>query len=308
LLQKNQDEGNFVFFVELLDGGLLDLFEVDMHILVAIENVGSLVQKIVQELSHQESCSLVLLSRHVHLGLEVNIVVLKKLVLSLSALQFLLDFFQLVLQEIDEIFVGLVLLGVSAHIALISSRMATTYSYNSRSSTIALSFLCFKLLDLLFKPLDDFLAEMGPLSQLFLDFLVDLDVSLERVDLALHFVVPEKQVFCLFALVLKFSCQLLVLQNRQGCCGLQLFVVKGKQVGLSFFDLTKHFFSQVFSYLDLLSFAVVDVGHPVFLFLLESCSKRNKFLFHLVLLLLELCNLLLLTLVLNNNAFFLVEF
>ena len=45
-----------------------------MHILVALKDVWSLVQDVIQELSHKESSSLVLLTRHVHLVLELNIV------------------------------------------------------------------------------------------------------------------------------------------------------------------------------------------------------------------------------------------
>lgn len=45
-----------------------------MHILVTLEDVWSLVENVVQELSHKESRSLVLFTGHVHLVLELNVV------------------------------------------------------------------------------------------------------------------------------------------------------------------------------------------------------------------------------------------
>ena len=50
----------------------------------------------------------------------------------------------------------------------------------------------------------------------------------------------------------------MVLKNCQSCCGLQLLIIQGKQVGLSLLDLVKHFFTKLFSGLDLLSFFFID--------------------------------------------------
>lgn len=72
-----------------------------MHILIAIQDIRSLVENVIEELCHQESSSLVLLSRHVHLVLQVNVVALQQLILTLGSLKFLLDFLQLVFQEVD---------------------------------------------------------------------------------------------------------------------------------------------------------------------------------------------------------------
>ena len=45
-----------------------------MHVLVTLKDVWSLVQDIVQELSHEESSPLILLAGHVHLVLQLNVV------------------------------------------------------------------------------------------------------------------------------------------------------------------------------------------------------------------------------------------
>lgn len=59
-----------------------------------------------------------------------------------------------------------------------------------------------QLLGLVFELLDDFLAEVRPLGQLFLHFLVDLDVTFGLLDLLGQLLVLLQKVFCLPALVL----------------------------------------------------------------------------------------------------------
>lgn len=54
-----------------------------MHVLLGLKNVRRLVQQIVEEFRHKERGPLVLLTRHVHLLLELKIVALQKLVLLL---------------------------------------------------------------------------------------------------------------------------------------------------------------------------------------------------------------------------------
>ena len=56
---------------------------------------------------------------------------------------------------------------------------------------------------------------MTPLGQLLLHLLVDLDLSLVRFDLLLHFVVLEDEDLSLLRLVLEFSSQLVVLEDGE---------------------------------------------------------------------------------------------
>ena len=68
-----------------------------MHVFVAVKDVWVLVEKVIEELCHQQGCSLILFSREVHLLLQLNIVTLQMLVLMLRLLKLLLDLLQLVL-------------------------------------------------------------------------------------------------------------------------------------------------------------------------------------------------------------------
>lgn len=61
--------------------------------------------------------------------------------------------------------------------------------------------LFLKVFDLLFVLLDDFLAEMTALSQLFLHFFVVFEVFLKLSNLALHRVVFKHESLCAFRLV-----------------------------------------------------------------------------------------------------------
>lgn len=54
----------------------------------------------------------------------------------------------------------------------------------------------------MFQAFDDFLAEVATLGQLFLNFLVDLDLTLVRLNLVLHLVVLEDEDLGLLRLVL----------------------------------------------------------------------------------------------------------
>ena len=54
---------------------------------------------------------------------------------------------------------------------------------------------------------------------------MDLDLSLIRLDLLLHFVVLDYQELGLFGLVLKLSCKLVILEDCQPRGGLKLLIV-----------------------------------------------------------------------------------
>ena len=96
----------------------LHFFKVEVHIFVTVEDVWSLVQEVIKELSHQEGSSLVLLSAHVHLVLKLNVVSLEQLVVVLGSLELLFDFLELVLQEVNQVFIGLVVSGFRSDVAL----------------------------------------------------------------------------------------------------------------------------------------------------------------------------------------------
>lgn len=79
-----------------------------MHVLVGVENVRRLVQQVVQELGQQKSGSLVFFFGALHLFLNLQVILLKAFVLNLSSRKFLLDFFEFMLQKVDEV---VILLG-----------------------------------------------------------------------------------------------------------------------------------------------------------------------------------------------------
>lgn len=58
---------------------------------------------------------------------------------------------------------------------------------------------------MLLEALDDFLAEMRAFREFLLNLFVNLDIAFERLNLSLHLVVLEEQLFCLLRLVLKLS-------------------------------------------------------------------------------------------------------
>ena len=226
LLQQDKHQCYLILFVKLLYRSLFNLLKVNMHISIIIKNIWSLSKQIVQELSHQKSSSLILFSGHIHLVLQLNVVSLKQFVFSLWPLKFLFDFFKLVFQKVNQIFICFISLQIlMSHQALSFSIMASTDAHHSRLSLVGVNLFILQIFDLLLKFLNHLLTEMGSFSQFLLNFLMDLNVSLESVDLSLHFVVSEKKVFSLFTLVLQFSCQLLVLKDGKSGRGLELLIV-----------------------------------------------------------------------------------
>ena len=152
-----------------------------MHVLVALQNVWSLVEDVVEELRHEKGCPLILLSRHVHLVLKLYVVTLEELILTLGSLELFLDLLEFVLKEIDEVLVGLVV-GNQRGIATIALPLCLA-AHNGRSVLILLAL---KVLNLLLQPFDDLLAEVTSLSKFLLYLLVNLNVSLHGINLSLH--------------------------------------------------------------------------------------------------------------------------
>lgn len=66
---------------------------------------------------------------------------------------------------------------------------------------------------------------MRPLGQLFLDFLVDVDVLLKGLDLLAELVVLDKQILSLLRLELELLCQLAILHDGEPGRRLLLLVV-----------------------------------------------------------------------------------
>ena len=57
--------------------------------------------------------------------------------------------------------------------------------------------LLFEFFNLLLQTLDDFLTKVGALGKLLLNLFMNLDISLKSLNLSLHFVVLEEQLFSL---------------------------------------------------------------------------------------------------------------
>lgn len=75
-----------------------------------------------------------------------------------------------------------------------------------------------------------------------LNFFVNLNVSFDFVDLGTHFVICEQQLLSLLGLMIQLSGQLVILQDGESCCGLQLLIIESQQIGFGFFDFVLHFF------------------------------------------------------------------
>jgi hypothetical protein len=131
-----------------------------------------------------------------------------------------------------------------------------------------------------------------PLGKLLLDLLVDLDVSLERLNLRLHFVVLEEQLLSLLRLILQLSGQLVVLQNSQASGRLQLLVVKSKQVGFGLLDLVKHVLPQFLCRLDLLALLLIHLVDPLLLLVVKPVLVLLQLVSQVDLYLLEMLNVL----------------
>lgn len=112
---------------------------------------------------------------------------MKELILTLRSLELLLNLLQLMLKEIDQVFVGFV---IGHHRC--STAIALPLSLSAHDIWSLLSLLALKIFDLLLQSLDDLLAEMASLGQLLLNLFMDLDVSLKSVDLCLHLTILVK--------------------------------------------------------------------------------------------------------------------
>ena len=76
LLQKHKNQCDLILLVKMLNGGIFDLLQVEVHIFVAFQNIRRLIKNVVKEFSHKQGRSLVFLARNIHFILEFYIVTL----------------------------------------------------------------------------------------------------------------------------------------------------------------------------------------------------------------------------------------
>lgn len=81
-----------------------------MHLLFALQDIWLLVQHVLQEVSHDESGTLVLVTRLSKLILQLVVLLLKSFILGLLLYKILLVLFELIFKIIDQFFGGLELI------------------------------------------------------------------------------------------------------------------------------------------------------------------------------------------------------
>ena len=132
-----------------------------------------------------------------------------------------------------------------------------------------------KLLILFFEAFDDLLAEVRPLGKLFLNFFVNRDVPIQRLDQGLLFIILSHELFCLLRLILELACQLYILYLGQPRRGLLLVGVQRQQRCFRLLDLVKHLSAQSLRRFQLFTFFLCDFAKSVFPFLLDGLFKRS---------------------------------
>lgn len=184
----------------------LHFFEAKGH--VTLQNIWRLIKEVFQQIGQDNGCSIILLEGLVHLLLKLDILRLQELILVLSVLQFLFDLADLVFQECNNaviLTVGILLRVGEVLVHVWGSRLPSVHhaATETHDSWLAAnSLFIFHILYLLFQSLNNFLAEMTSFRKLFLYFLMNLDISLECIDLSLHLVVFVKELLSLSGLVL----------------------------------------------------------------------------------------------------------
>ena len=137
--------------------------------------------------------------------------------------------------------------------------------------------LLHNIVELLLLPLDHFLTEVGTFCQLLLDFLVNLDLTLVRLNLLLHLIVLVYEDLGLLGLVLQFCGQLVVLKNSEMSRRLQLLVIHGQEIGLSLLDIEEHLFAKLLSLTDSVELFLVYLLKAEGFFAGKSFFEARKF-------------------------------
>ena len=116
---------------------------------------------------------------------------------------------------------------------------------------------------------------MTSLGELLFHLFMNLDISFQGFNLSFHLVISVQKLLGLFRLVLQLRRQLMILQNGQPRRRLQLLIIQRQQICFGFFNFIKHFFSQLFSCLNLFSFLLLAFGESIFSFLFEIGSELS---------------------------------
>ena len=76
----------------MLNRGILNLLQIEVHVLITLQNIWCLIENVVEEFGHKQGSSLVFLARNIDFILELHIVTLQKFILILGSYEFFLDF------------------------------------------------------------------------------------------------------------------------------------------------------------------------------------------------------------------------
>ena len=108
MLEQDEDESDFVLFGQLLQRRLLDLFHVQVQVLVRLQDVRCRVEDIVKELCKEQSRTLVLLLGLAELVLQALMLLQQRIVFLPLDNHVALLLLQLLLQKVDQVIIALV--------------------------------------------------------------------------------------------------------------------------------------------------------------------------------------------------------
>ena len=104
LLKENERESYFIFGCELLERRIFHFFQIKMHFFLTRQDIRLLIDHVLQEVSHDQCSTFVLVSRLEEFVLKLVVFLLESLILDFLLDQVLFMLFQLVLEEIDQLF------------------------------------------------------------------------------------------------------------------------------------------------------------------------------------------------------------
>ena len=119
---------------------------------------------------------------------------------------------------------------------------------------------------------------MRPFSKFLLNFLMDVNIPLQNVNLLLVLGIFKQQFLSLLRLELKFVSELRILKDGQPRCSLKLVIVQSEQISFSFLDFVEHFFAESLSCLNLISFLGCEFFMRLFPLFFELSLQINHFL------------------------------
>lgn len=245
------------------------------------ENVWLLAEEVFEELCEHEGGPLVLLLLPRELVLDLNAVVLHLLVAALRRGQFLFNALQFGLQKVDQVLAFKIIRVLTAYRPLhLCLAVVLPHGLPILYHCVFLSLESF---DFSFEPSDLFLTFVGSLSELLFDLLVKGDVPLQHLYLLGHLVVRVDQLVRILRLVVELGGQLVVLQDRESSLRLQLLVVQGHKVRLSFLHFEVHLLGKFLDVGDLIELLLIDFNHALFLLLCVEHLKSSDLRHHILL-------------------------